>query len=83
MKELWLAHNLVSNTLGHCQVCHVGPYLVPQGPFWTARAHDRRMAMVETASNRICQKEMHVRQIPKVSIFMAVTTITVMEKAQK
>ena len=48
MKELWctaavlgirerpnLAHNLVSNTLGHWQACLVAPYLVPKGPFWT------------------------------------------------
>ena len=41
--------------------------------------------MAKTASNQlgICPWKMHVRPIPKVSIFMAVTTKKVMEKAQK
>ena len=41
--------------------------------------------MAKTASNQhgICLKIMHVQRIPKVSIFMAVTTKIVPEKAQK
>ena len=41
--------------------------------------------MAKTASNQlgICLRIMHVRPVPKVSIFMAVTTKKVMEKAQK
>ena len=41
--------------------------------------------MARTASNQrgICPQNMHVRRIPKVSIFMAVTTKIVAEKAQK
>ena len=41
--------------------------------------------MAKTASNQlgICLRIMHVRRIPKVSIFMAVTTKIVPEKAQK
>ena len=41
--------------------------------------------MAKTASNQlgICLRIMHVQRIPKVSIFMAVTTKIVPEKAQK
>ena len=41
--------------------------------------------MAKTASNQlgICLRIMHVRPVPKVSIFMAVTTKKVTEKAQK
>ena len=41
--------------------------------------------MAETASNQlgICLRIMHVQRMPKVSIFMAVTTKIVPEKAQK
>ena len=41
--------------------------------------------MAKTASNQlgICLRIMHVRRMPKVSIFMAVTTKIVPEKAQK
>ena len=41
--------------------------------------------MAKTASNQlgICLRIMHVRRMPKVSIFMAVTTKIVTEKAQK
>ena len=41
--------------------------------------------MGKTASNQlgICLRIMHVQRIPKVSIFMAVTTKIVLEKAQK
>ena len=41
--------------------------------------------MAKTASNQlgICLRIMHVRPVPKVSIFMAVTTKIVPEKAQK
>ena len=40
-------------------------------------AHDWRMARAKTASNqlRICLRIMHVRRIPKVSIFMAVINL--------
>ena len=53
--------------------------------FWGPRVHDWSMAKAKTASNQlgICPWKMHVRPIPKVSIFMAVTTKKVMEKAQK
>ena len=62
------------------------------GHFWPQKDHfgphcayDWRMAMAKTASNQlgICLRIMHVRRIPKVSIFMAVTTKIVPEKAQK
>ena len=41
--------------------------------------------MAKTASNQlgICLRIMHVRRMPKVSIFMAMTTKIVPEKAQK
>ena len=41
--------------------------------------------MAKTASNQlgICLRIMHVRPVPKVSIFMAVTAKKVTEKAQK
>ena len=41
--------------------------------------------MAKTASNQlgICLRIMHVQRMPKVSIFMAVTTKIVPEKAQK
>ena len=41
--------------------------------------------MAKAASNQlgICLRIMHVRPVPKVSIFMAVTTKIVSEKAQK
>ena len=63
-------------TLGHWQACHVWPFLAPKGPFWTPCTHDWRMAMAKTASNQlgICLRIMHVRRIPKVSMYMAVTT---------
>ena len=43
------------------------------------------MVMAKTASNQlgICQQKMHVRPVPKVSIFMVVTAKKVTEKAQK
>ena len=43
------------------------------------------MAMAETASNQLhtCLRIMNVRRIPKMSIFMNVTTKGVKEKAQK
>ena len=43
------------------------------------------MAIAKTASDQlcICLRIMHVRRMPKVSIFMAVTTKKVTEKAQK
>ena len=62
------------------------------GHFWPQKdffeppcAHDWRLARVKTASNqlRICLRIMHVRRIPKVSIYMAVTTKLVTEKAKK
>ena len=57
--------------------------LVMAGHFWfqsclfgSLRAHNWRMAMAETASNQfhIYLKIMQVQQIPKVSIFITVTT---------
>ena len=41
--------------------------------------------MAKTASNQlgICLRIMHVRPVPKVSIFMAVTTKKVTEEAKK
>ena len=53
--------------------------------FWGPRVHNWSMAMAKTASNQlgICLRIMHVRRIPKVSIFMPVTTKIVPEKAQK
>ena len=41
--------------------------------------------MAKTASNQlgICLRIMHVRRIPKVSIFIALTTRIVTEKAEK
>ena len=46
-------------TCGHWQVCHVWPFLVPNGPLWMPCAHHWRMAMAETASTqlRICLRE--------------------------
>ena len=45
----------------------------PKGSFWPPCTHDWRMAMAKTASNQlgICLRIMHVRSVPKVSIFMA------------
>ena len=62
--------------------CHFWPQ---KGHFGPPCTHDWRMAMAKTASNQlgICLRIMHVRRIPKVSIFMAVTTKIVPEKAQK
>ena len=56
-----------------------------KGHFGPPCAHDWRMAMAKTASNQlgICLRIMHVQRMPKVSIFMAVTTKIVPEKAQK
>ena len=53
--------------------------------FWGPRVHNWSMAKAKTASNQlgICPWKMHVRPIPKVSIFMAVTAKKVTEKAQK
>ena len=53
--------------------------------FWGPRVHNWSIAMAKTASNQlgICLRIMHVRPVPKVSIFMAVTTKKVTEKAQK
>ena len=62
-----------------------GHFWPQKGHFGPLCAHDWRMAMAKTASNQlgICLRIMHVRRIPKVSIFMAVTTKIVPEKAQK
>ena len=56
-----------------------------KGLFGPLCAHDWSMAMAETASNQLalCLRIMHVRRMPKVSIFMAVTTKIVPEKPQK
>ena len=62
-----------------------GHFWPQKGHFGPPCAHDWRMAMAKTASNQlgICLRIMHVQRIPKVSIFMAVTTKIVPEKAQK
>ena len=62
-----------------------GHFWPKKGHFGPLCAHDWRMAMAETASNQlgICLRIMHVQPVPKVSIFMAVTTKKVTEKAQK
>ena len=62
-----------------------GHFWPQKGHFGPLCAHDWRMAMAKTASNQlgICLRIMHVRPVPKVSIFMAVTTKKVTEKAQK
>ena len=62
--------------------CHFWPQKSHFGPPCT---HDWRMAMAKTASNQlgICLRIMHVRRIPKVSMYMAVTTKIVPKKAQK
>ena len=62
-----------------------GHFWPQKGLFGPPCAHDWRMAMANTASNQlcICLRIMHVRRMPKVSIFMAVTTKIVPEKAQK
>ena len=53
-----------------------GHFWPQKGHFGTPCAYDCRMAMAKTASNQlgICLRIMHVRRIPKVSIYMAVTT---------
>ena len=63
----------------------LGHFWPQKGHFGPLCAHDWRMAMAKTASNQlgICLRIMHVRPVPKVSIFMAVTTKKVTEKAQK
>ena len=62
--------------------CH---FLPQKGHFGPPCTHDWRMAMAKTASNQlgICLRIMHVRRIPKVSMYMAVTTKIVPKKAQK
>ena len=62
-----------------------GHFWPQKGHFGPPCAHDWRMAMAKTASNQlgICLRIMHVQRMPKVSIFMAVTTKIVPEKAQK
>ena len=62
-----------------------GHFWPQKGLFGPPCAHDWRMAMAKTASNQlgICLRIMHVRPVPKVSIFMAVTTKKVTKKAQK
>ena len=62
--------------------CHFWPQ---KSQFGRPCTHDWRMAMAKTASNQlgICLRIMHVRPVPKVSIFMAVTAKKVTEKAQK
>ena len=62
-----------------------GHFWQQKGHFGPLCAHDWRMAMAKTASNQlgICLRIMHVQRMPKVSIFMAVTTKIVPEKAQK
>ena len=62
-----------------------GHFWPQKGHFGPPCAHDWRMAMAKTASNQLCiwLRIMHVRRMPKVSIFMAVTTKIVTEKAQK
>ena len=62
-----------------------GHFWPQKGHFGPLCAHDWRMAMAKTASNQlgICLRIMHVQRMPKVSIFMAVTTKIVPEKAQK
>ena len=53
-----------------------GHFWPQKGHFGPLCAHDWRMAMAKTASNQlgICLRITHVLRIPKVSIFMAVTT---------
>ena len=60
-----------------------GHFWPEKGHFGPPGAHDWGMPMSKTASNqlRICLRIMHVPRIPKVSIFMAVTTKKVTEKA--
>ena len=62
-----------------------GHFWPQKGHFGPLCAHDWRMAMAKTASNQlgICLRIMHVRPVPKVSIFMALTTKIVTEKAKK
>ena len=62
-----------------------GHFWPQKGHFGPLCAHNWRMAMAKTAWNQlgICLRIMHVRRMPKVSIFMAVTTKIVPEKAQK
>ena len=62
-----------------------GHFWPQKGHFGPLCAHDWRMAMAKTASNQlgICLRIMHVRPVPKVRLFMAVTTKKVTEKAQK
>ena len=61
-----------------------GHFWPKKGFFGPSRAHDWGMARAKTASNQlcICLRIMHVRRIPKVSIFMAMTTKIVTEKAK-
>ena len=53
--------------------------------FWCACVHNWSIAIAQTASDQlgICPWKMRVRLMPKASIFMAVTTKQVTEKAQK
>ena len=59
--------------------------LTQSHPFLGAPIRNWSNAMAKTASNQLglCLRIMHVRPVPKVSIFMAVTTKKVTEKAQK